>query len=69
MDERRVPARLPAALSDLNEIFGGSADLNTVKFEVSGIRCAVATLETPRRRTSICSSATAGRFRPKSTLS
>ncbi len=45
MDGRRVPARLPAALSDLNEIFGGSADLNTVKFEVSGIRCAVATLE------------------------
>lgn len=40
-----VPARLEQAVAGVRIIFGGSADLNVVRTEVSGIKCALLTLE------------------------
>lgn len=40
-----IPLRLEAAVSAVKAVFGDSADLNTVRVSVSGVKCAVLTLE------------------------
>lgn len=40
-----LSARLEGSIAKIKEIFGGSADLNVVRVEVSGVKCALLTLE------------------------
>lgn len=43
--EDKIYPRLNRSIAELKKIFGGSADLNIVRTEMSGVSCAVATLE------------------------
>lgn len=45
--EEKTPIynRLERSLAEIKKIFGSSADLNIVRVRISGIRCAVLTLE------------------------
>lgn len=40
-----LSVRLEGSIAKIKEIFGGSADLNVVRVEVSGVKCALLTLE------------------------
>lgn len=45
MERKSLLPRLEGNISGIKALFGGSADLNVMRVEISGIRCAVLTLE------------------------